>query len=350
VGQAISTKQYLINGIHELIYNNVFCSDPQSRYWSNVAANGYERRFIGYRAELEFRILMDSYKIERLDGGWMLPRKKGKRCLDESSVYFTISSNPHKIYQGIYSLLEKIRFERMFFIEYLPEPEISRWEVEDLYGTGIMIPHPSYRCYEFKRNAFVDVSGGRCNIGALLELYNRKETPYRASYSLNQDPPSFAETMLGTYPLEYLVDILANRFIFDGLLGMNVEKGIPSDIDLIIERNGSLSLVETKEKDISKREPVGFGMDVDRMKDMLAIEERTGLPYYYVVREVNNQVERKFLGWRRIAIRRFYDLTRGYGTIEGGTGMATARNTDHPTLVAPAQHFQIICSPSDLNI
>jgi hypothetical protein len=54
--------------------------------------------------------------------------------------------------------------------------------------------------------------------------------------------------------------------------------------------------MEIKEKDRAKSKE-GFGMDTARLADMLYISDKLKLPYYYIVKEVDNQKDRNFIDW-----------------------------------------------------
>ena len=85
--------------------------------------------------------------------------------------------------------------------------------------------------------------------------------------------------------------------------------------------------------------PVGFGMDTPRMGDIMGISDTLGVPYYYIVKQVNNQYERNFVDWQSIEIHDFFKATESTREIQGGTGMATAFTNQHPTLVAPIEKY-----------
>ena len=325
-----------------MVYHNIFCSDIASPRWSSVAANGYEKRIIGFKAEVEAKILFDSMKNTVLDGGWMLSNLRNKRCLD-NSFYFTISNDPPEKYVSLYSLLRKLNFIKLFFIRYTDYASNSA--LSDPLGIGNQILTPIFSCFEFQNDSFVEVSRGSHNLQPLTELYTTKTgTKYRSSFKLNKPPIEFAQQILECYSERHLFDILAKRIVFDGLLGFNKERGIPSDIDLVIPNGTNFTFLEIKEKDKSKTPPQGFGMDVDRIFDILKIKQALNCEYLYVVKEVNNQTDRKFMNWWKISMQTFYDAVKNNKTLEGGAGMATAKATNHPTLVAPQSLFEKILS------
>lgn len=333
-------KSLLIQAIHHLIYNNIFCSDPSSKKWNGIAANGYEKRMIGFRAELEFERLLMGQGREILQGGWLLSRRAQTRCL-EDSIYFTICKDNPDQYVELYSLLTRLDFNNLFYIEYVFPNNHDEWQASDVLGVDADIPHPVYTCYEFKNGTFTDVTDGDFGVEPLVGLYSKKGgQKYKAAYTLNAPPLTFANRFLSNFTPEELQNILANRFLFDGLLGFGRKKGIPTDIDLVVLKDGKISLLEIKEKDKAKT-VVGFGMDTPRLNDMRTISSHLGIDYYYIVMEVDNQWDRNFKNWWYIDLEDFYQATKDSGTIEGGTGMATATEFNHPTVVAPISHYRL---------
>ncbi|MFZ4859293.1 MAG: hypothetical protein ACOYL3_23190, partial [Desulfuromonadaceae bacterium] len=253
-------KATLIRAIHNLIYNNIFCSDPNSKKWNDIAANGYEKRIIGFRAEIEFGRLLANKERSTLQGGWLLSRQSGERCL-EDSIYFTISPDSPDQYVKLYSLLERLSLTKRYFIKYAFGNNHQMWPSSDVLDIQTSIPYPSYSCYEFNQGKFTEVTSGDFGLAPLLQQYIKKTgSKYRASYQLKEAHLEFASRYLAAFSYEELQHILASRFIFDGLLGFTSKKGIPNDIDLVVLKDNKISFIEVKEKDRAKT-VVGFGMD-----------------------------------------------------------------------------------------
>lgn len=130
------------------------------------------------------------------------------------------------------------------------------------------------------------------------------------------------------------------RLIFDGYIGYSRKHGIPSDIDAIIysEKLKSYALLEVKEKDISKRPPQGFGMDVERIADLSKLKSSTQIPIYCIVKQIDNQKDRNFLPWKIIELDSFKKNLAKL-TIQGGSGMGF-ENGQYPTQICPYEHFK----------
>ena len=334
-----SMKDVLLSAIHHLIYNNVWCRDSSDETSNAAAVKGYENRILGFRSEIEFERLQVNNRARVLQGGWLLSRQKDKRCL-EDSVYFTISSDNPEQYIKLYALLERLNLTKRYFIKYTFTENPQEWQSSNLFDNQNYITFPSYSCFEFIDGKFLEVTNGDYGLAPLLQLYSKNIGPrYKATYQFKSAPLNFASKHLGDSSIEELQQILANRFIFDGLIGFTRTRGIPTDIDLVILRDDKLIFIEVKEKDKAKT-VVGFGMDIPRLEDIINIAHRLGIEYYYVVKEVNNQTDRVFVGWWVIEIKDFYKVTNGGVIFEGGTGMATGMNSSHPTVVAPIHSFK----------
>ena len=99
------------------------------------------------------------------------------------------------------------------------------------------------------------------------------------------------------------------------------------DFDGIIERTDQFWLVESKEKDAggNEGEPY-FGWDSRRLAWYLYLQNCCGLKTLYIIRQVNNQEERRFVDWKYITLDDFavsasWLSERGGG---GGSGTITA--------------------------
>jgi hypothetical protein len=62
------------------------------------------------------------------------------------------------------------------------------------------------------------------------------------------------------------------------------------------------------------------------------------LNYYLTVRHIDNQKDRKLVGWKMISINDFSKNVKGQKTTEGGTGMRSI-NSNNPTVICEVKHF-----------
>ena len=200
---------------------------------------------------------------------------------------------------------------------------------------GVKLPAPPMTIFKFENgNAFEKHPKG------LNALFGEFRPSRRSGVKTSIEFCDFdLKGILNTFDDADLADLYAERLIFDGLLGFGVCKGIPTDIDCIILANdGKIFLIEVKEKDLSKWPPIGFGMDIRRRDDLLTLQQKTGYPVWYIVREVNNQRERHFVQWRVIKLDNYAQATTGLSEIEGGSGMRHF-SSSNPTSVCPVKHF-----------
>ncbi len=330
-------KEDILKGIHHLIYNNVFCSDPNSTKWTGIAANGYEKRILGFKAEIEFkRKLKAENKFDIFDGGILLPLVPKSKSIDQP-VYLTISSNPiNEDYKNIYSKLSKLNGPRLFFVHYLDQDYV----LKDIMDIGVYIRFTDCNVYEFLAGEFVEQPNGINEIKNTFSTKSYKR--YKGKYKLREANGAFIKRTLGHYERAELLDILMTRLFFDGHIGFGKKKGIVSDIDLIVKdkSNQQYTFLEIKEKDRSKTPPHGFGMDISRMNDILDLSSITQTSYAYIVKHVNNQTERKFIEWLSINMHDFKKETaKKLHVRDGGRGMATATSSKPKTVVVGYEAF-----------
>lgn len=292
---------YLLDSLHLLISNNV------------VSEKAYSSRYKGFNAELDFLRFYNRIKTKSnfYTGGYFLPIVPGHPTLVEP-VYFTVCSDDPVAYIPIYKAVSKLNCKRLFYIRFNSSVDIAYWKKENLFG--VEVPVPEFSVYEF----FVDTEQFTASdLSSLLSLYAPKDRPTPSGFSI--DSVNHAQK-LNVYPYADLLQLYVGRLIFDGYLGFRYFRGIASDIDGIIENEGELYFLEVKEKDLSKSGIIGFGMDVDRMESLAEIMEKTGFGYFYLVRQVKDQIHREFLAWRQISMKAFI-LNAVYSKVNGGAGM-----------------------------
>jgi hypothetical protein len=109
-------------------------------------------------------------------------------------------------------------------------------------------------------------------------------------------------------------------YFLDGFIGYGYNKGKMSDIDLIAKKGDKFELIEIKEKDLAKKAKGSFGLDIPRIIDLEKISIKSNIPYFIIVRYVNNQQERKLLSWKYTDINSFIKDVDGDKSVKGGTG------------------------------
>ena len=313
--------------IFHLIYNNIASHDE------GTIARAVNNRFTGFRSELEFVKLCRDNNRTILSGGCFLPLRSGQPTL-EAPLYFTFDFESPDHYLNLYREIAKMPLSKLVYVN---ADEEAGWKETPLYG--MTFPVPGFRCFDFQNNGFRDTSGFAPGLSYLTGHYTPRQ-PF--VQQITADPALIKRCcdLISGYPSRDLLGLYLTRLIFDGFIGFSHYRGIPSDIDcVVVDSRGRLRLYEVKEKDLSKTKPVGFGIDVQRYHDCLGISLKTGLPYYYMVRHVDNQQERNFIGWKYISFAEF-DAKMDPGDIKNGrTGMNTAGDGNNPTFMLGREFF-----------
>ncbi|WP_147322053.1 hypothetical protein [Mucilaginibacter conchicola] len=312
-----------------LIWNNIASDD------TSAVARAVKNRFIGFRSELEFTSLCRNHNKETFSGGSLMPLRAGQATLS-APVYFTFDFHSPERYTEIYRRMAETNMSKLIYITADTE---KPWKNTSFFGFDF--PTPQFKCYDFQFNGFRDTSG----FTEQLDFLTRHFTPRQIFQQQNPPDPEtrlWCLEMLREYPVKDLLSVYLTRLIFDGFIGFSHYRGIPSDIDCIVrDSGGKLRLYEIKEKDVSKTHPKGFGIDVQRLNDCIAVGRALRLPYIYMVRHIDNQKERNFLGWRFILMEEFADKTDPENLKNGGTGMNTFGNGSNPTSMLGLEHFRI---------
>lgn len=334
----LENKKSLTNSIKALVYHNVYASSEKN----GIVA--YKNRMLAFEAEVSAdRFIRTNLpkNIQILAGGILMPTTVGTAA-HHTDVYLTISPSKPEAYIHLYQALrESLKIKRLFFVRYEQPTELSGFKKYRLKDWNTDIYCPPLQAYIFENNSFKPIGGTKELRAVIDRLYDKKPGWTANTFTVPQSMKNMVERRMISCTFEELTEILATRFIFDGMIGLHHRHGIPADIDLVLATktpNQQFALLEIKEKDMSKQEPRGFGMDTRRMDSMDFISTATGYPYYYLLREIHDQFRREFKAWRYINLKDFTEVTRGRHEIEGGVGMATGRGT-HPTLVAPQERF-----------
>ena len=319
-------KKHVLECLHELLSKNVL-GDKQ-----------YASRYKGFRGELDFYAWFRKARGDKAhNGGYLLPKHRKDNSVDDP-VYIVVNKHrPSNTDKKIFSSLQNIPCGNMYFIQYNSCIEFDKWKKHDVMSNGTCLPVPEMSVFLFDKvtREFKDTELEK--IISNFRLTNKKDL-YRCI------PDKMANDFIDQlfmYDELDLLDLYVDRLIFDGFIGYKRDRGIPSDIDLIVQSKSDpekFLLLEIKEKDKSKTPPCGFGMDEHRIKDINEISVNTGLSYYYVVRHVNNQTERRFLEWLIIDMKKFIEGIKNSPTIAGGTGMR-GLNSYNPTKVCSYEKF-----------
>ena len=319
-------KDSLLRGLHEILSMNV------------IGNKQYNSRYIGFRSEFQTTDFLEHHGYSICNGGYIVPTQKGEDKNDYTSIYFNVGnrSTISKM-ETLFRKLSPLSFRHMFLI--VPDYNLSTWGKTKLDGYEAHVPEPNVEVLIFSQeeSSFEEYKDGLSGIATLFtKIYRRSPIE-----SINEDLAESFQKTLGQFSLGKIVDLYTERYLFDGLIGFGRERGIPTDIDCVIFEEKKIRFVEIKEKDLSKRPPVGFGMDTRRISQISRICRRTSTDMDLVVRHISDQDERNLIGYKRIDFHDFYRLTKNRLEIEGGHGMRS-KNSSNPTKICPIENFQIM--------
>lgn len=325
------TKEEIIKNIHTLVSNNVI-GDKQ-----------LFSRYKGFRTELLFELFCEEKysKSKLLKGGIIISKDNSVSSLN-NSIYFTVCTQKEQIhsYKAIYSKLSKLKFIEMYLIFY----DDKNWKDKPVMifpNETIKLPVPEFNILEFnaKENVFIEKGN---NETIITDHFDNVKLRNKNSLPIKEKTKEWLLDNLIHFESKDVLDIYMNRLFFDGYIGFSKNKGKSSDIDLIAKKsNGDLKLIEIKEKDLPKSNDKGFGLDVPRLKDFILIQEKSDLEYHLIVREINNQKERKLLNWMHVSITNFQNNVKDKKEVMGGTGMRS-KNSKNPTKICDYDMFNNI--------
>ncbi|MCT4234963.1 hypothetical protein HZP42_01045 [Elizabethkingia anophelis] len=322
-------KNEIIGHIHTLVSNNVI-GDKQAM-----------SRYKGFRGEL----FLDSYMKEKypsrqyFEGGMIISKDSVQTSLDNALYLCVIEKSEYNPdYIKILTCLSGIGFEKMILVLYDEE----KWEIKPVmvFDSGsVSLPVPDIEVYEFSisENKFNTPMN---NIDDFLNFFESYKVRSRNIHEIKDETFKWLQVNLSQFSESQLLKIYMNRLFLDGFIGFGKKKGKPSDIDMIVKNSeGKFSLIEIKEKDLPKKNKKGFGLDIPRLNDMIRISKQTGLDYFLIVREVNNQTDRELIGYKYISIRDFEEDARRSQAVTGGTGMRS-ESTINDTLICSYNLFR----------
>ncbi len=321
------TQSDLIQNLHTLVSHNVI-GDKQ-----------LFSRYKGFRAELELeQKFADDYPKATLRKGGIIISKSSKKSSLNDSVYFTLlpSDEDLKPYQRIYHYLSRLGFKGMYLTHY----DSTEWEEHPVMcfpKNSISLPVPKLVIYSYDITKDIFIETGK-NPSIITDFFDTVSERHSNRYPIKESTFEWLEKNLSKFDEKWVLDLYMNRLFFDGFIGFGKKKGKSSDIDLIVERTDSLKLIEIKEKDLPKKATKGFGLDVPRIRDFQRIMTATGLSFHLIVKHINDQKERKLVGWKFISVEDFIEATDLEKTVMGGTGMRSV-HSENPTVICPLEKF-----------
>ena len=82
-------------------------------------------------------------------------------------------------------------------------------------------------------------------------------------------------------------------------------------------------------------------MDLRRVNSLSILSDAFSARAFYVVRHINNQTQRRFVGWRIIDLEQFKSQIAYSPTVEGGIGMRST-SSHNPTKVCRFECFKLL--------
>jgi hypothetical protein len=298
-----------------------------------IGKKQYESRFKGFIGELDFpQFAEETWPNEYLiSGGYLVSPISGVRSI-ENPVYFNTGTREADHFLEAYKRLAKLGCSSLFYFQFEDGTNIENWANNELPKGFIS---PPLRVYEYNKGDECFASSSK---NSFCSLFRDRESSLE-QVKIPEEIKIRYRKKLSAFSESSLAELYFQRLIFDTLIGGPKVHGIPSDIDFIAysHRRKRFVIIEIKEKDLSKREPKGFGMDIPRMNDLIKLQEKTEMPAFYIVREIADQKARKFLRWRSISLDTF---SQNLGdSIQGGSGMGF-ENGRYPTKVCPQRYFK----------
>jgi len=284
----------------------------------------FNARSKGFRAELEYIKKIKSEGVEFLDAGQFVVSNKGRIDSPENCLfYMTITDDNKSRYVEFYKMIAKMKeVRRLFFIEVGPvsswkSQKISVKSADNRRNEETNVLKPSMAVYRFDDSGWIAT-----DFDEIKGLISKSRGERVAKNKEN------LLSYLSQYDIDDIISIYCNRYVLDVELG-GYNKGM-MDFDLIVAEDGKYIAVETKEKDpIGKRDyprdekKWAFGWDSRRIGWYMHLKMQIGLDARYVIREVNNQTERRFVKWKKIDMDRFRLCASWLAERAGGGGGGT---------------------------
>ena len=326
-------KLEILTALHDLLSHNV------------IGKIQYRNRYNGFTAELDFREWLDLNRGDAsIDAGMFIPTVQSSNPFDEA-VYFTCSELSPSEFVEIYASASSLASRGSFFIKYNTSSHYADWERKQLFQSqqnGRFVEQffhvPPFEVFKFNPTT---KEFSLCSVTDISNRFKRSTNFLPRKYIPEELKNHFAQKFL-SFSVKSLRRLYVERLFFDGYLNLTLTRGAPLDIDSFVRaKDGGLCLLEVKEKDVSKREPRGFGMDLRRVDSLSTLGDAFSARVFYVVRHVNNQTDREFLNWMIIDLDQFKSQIAYSPTVAGGTGMRST-SSHNPTKVCKFEHFRIL--------
>ncbi|EKO3962960.1 hypothetical protein KW503_08175 [Vibrio fluvialis] len=323
-------KKTILTYIHEILSYNV------------IGSVQYNNRYNGFNGELHFsQWFRQNKKSKTYPGGLFVPLSDTDNSFEDSIYILTAPFGDDSYITEQLKKASPLSVRGQYLVRYDATEALSNWltlAIPKLDGF-VHVPYPSslqIQKYDDNSDSFIQIT--------IEEFWS--STGLRSAFTTKALIPdqmrNFYLDKFDQYDYADILDLYVNRFVLDGLCavhGVNQEfqRGAPLDIDCFaLGKTGQWIILEIKEKNLSRNGC--FGMDIRRIDSLIKLQNSFSTSAFYVVRHIDNQEDRNFLGWKVIDMETF-DRMASNRRVEGGHGMR-GENTSNPTRLCKVNYFK----------
>ena len=331
------TRDQIIDSLYKIM-----CTSTTTAIDNKVSNNDYfKRRVLGFKAEIEFEEELKKSDFSFLKGGILLsPRLDGSKDMKNKFAYITIDSLPQNQYVGIYSGISKWdEIEILYYAKInLEDWREENYEVKENKGGKLVnkkILVPSFKLFKFDRNSNSFKESFENNFSDILKIGNKRTKKSSKFHLRKREHFDYFKS----YDLETLKKIYAERYFLDKKKNEDVIVNT-IDLDGFITKKEKTFIVEIKEKtpikpenikSISNKQFWSYGWDTRRILWYSEVQKKTGFEIFYIVRQIENRKDRKFVQWDGISLNDYLKGISWSNSTGGGGG--------GDTLTVPYNHF-----------
>lgn len=299
----------------------------------------YKNRYNGFNGEIDF---LNWFRAKRstptCEGGVFIPLIDTDDSFEEAIYVLVVPTPILDIHSKQLQAAKPLSKRGQYLVSYDSNEHIEDWNYLKVEGlTDKSIPYPSsLKIFTLLENSLTELS--------ISELKDRTgiKSAFNKKANINDSLKLHFINKLIQYDYEDILNTYLTRFILDGIFtrtntNREVQRGAPLDVDyFVFGKNEKWNILEIKEKDLSTNGC--FGMDVRRINSLQKLAKTFSTKAFYIVRKINNQIDRKFVTWRIISMDNF-DKFASRNTVEGGTGMRSTKSSN-PTRLCKESRFK----------
>lgn len=333
-------------------FYKIFSTSTRKGKDENIPNNEYfKRRILGFKAELEFEkeINKNFTQYKFLEGGQFATEPIDKtQSKSSTSIYTSFDYLDPDEYLPIYKKIANwSSVGEMTYIKILK----NGWRKEqikvkeDEVKTFQEILEPRYIFYRFDKSTlkfFIDKS---VSFSDLLSKFDDPLTTVSISSLRGREQFDY----LNDYEIDLLKKIYATRYFMDHKKRVKAKVNFLDLDGFLINRNDEddIKLIEVKEKSPNNKckkatktlperplteEEWQYGWDIRRMAWFQEINKSIDVPIIYIVRQIEERYQRKFVQWDAITLDGFLESVNWSAEVTGGGSSGT--------LMVPYLQFQ----------